>query len=268
MPIPSHFIPSHVTPNDGCVWVTGASSGIGRAVCLELAKNGWIVAATARRQDDLEALSREAQGLQGRIIAHPLDITDEAAVKQAVLTIEMAHGSIALAFLNAGIAPYIRAPNIDMVAIRQVFEVNVMGVFACMAALMPIMASRKRGQIAVTGSVAGYGGLPKSAAYGATKAAMIHACESLKFDCDGLGIKLQLVSPGFVATPLTAKNDFPMPFLMSEAAAAKCVVEGFASKNFEIKFPWQLAYILKFVNLLPYSVYFWIVGKITGARGS
>lgn len=258
--------PRHVIPSDGCVWVTGASSGIGRAVCLELAKRGWIVAATARRQDELEALSRDAAGLLGRIIAHPLDITNEAAVKQAILTIEMAHGPIALAFLNAGIAPYIRAPNIDMVAIRQVFEVNVMGVFACMAALMPIMATRKLGQVAVTGSVAGYGGLPKSAAYGATKAAIIHACESLKFDCDIIGIKLQLVSPGFVATPLTAKNDFPMPFLMSEDAAAKCVVDGFSSKAFEIKFPWQLAYILKFLNILPYSVYFWIVGKMTGVR--
>ncbi len=258
--------PRHVVPSDGCVWVTGASSGIGRAVCLELAKRGWIVAATARRQDELESLSREATGLLGRIIAHPLDITNETAVKQAVLTIEMAHGPIALAFLNAGIAPYIRAPNINMFAVRQVFEVNVMGVFACMAALMPLMATRKLGQIAVTGSVAGYGGLPKSAAYGATKAAIIHACESLKFDCDNLGIKLQLVSPGFVATPLTAQNDFPMPFLMSEDAAAKCVVNGLASKAFEIKFPWQLAYILKFLNLLPYSVYMWIIGKITGVQ--
>jgi NAD(P)-dependent dehydrogenase (short-subunit alcohol dehydrogenase family) len=258
--------PRHVIPSDGCVWVTGASSGIGRAVCLELAKRGWIVAATARRQDELEALSREASGLLGRIVAHPADVTNEAAMRQAVLTIEMAHGPIALAFLNAGIAPYINAPNIDMVAVRQVFEVNVMGVFTCLSALMPLMALRKTGQIAITGSVAGYGGLPKAAAYGATKAAIIYACESLKFDCDALGIKLQLVSPGFIETPLTAKNDFPMPFLMSEIDAAKRVVDGFTSNGFEIIFPRKLAYILKFLNLLPYSLYLWIVGKMTGVR--
>ncbi len=255
--------PIPATQSDGCVWVTGASSGIGRAVCLELAKRGWIVAATARRQEELENLSREAAGLLGRIVAHPADVTNEAAMRQAVLTIEMAHGPIALAFFNAGIAPYIRAPNIDMVAIRQVFEVNVFGVFNCLSAIMPLMAGRKKGQIAVTASVAGYGGLPKAAAYGATKAALINACESLKFDCDEIGIKLQLVNPGFVKTPLTDQNDFPMPFLISETEAAQSIVNGFASDKFEISFPWQLAAILKFLNLLPYPIYLWIVAKMT-----
>jgi NAD(P)-dependent dehydrogenase (short-subunit alcohol dehydrogenase family) len=260
--------PQHTTPSDGCVWVTGASSGIGKAVCLELAKRGWIVAATARRQDELEALAIEASGLLGRIVAHPADVTDEKAIRSTVATIEMAHGPIALAFLNAGIAPDIRAPDIDMVAIRQVFNVNVVGVFTCLSALMPIMAGHKRGQIAVNASVAGYGGLPKSAAYGATKAALINACESLKFDCDQIGIKLQLVNPGFIATPLTDKNDFPMPFLIADTDFAKRVVDGFATKSFELTYPRRLAYILKFLNLLPYPIYFWLVGKTTGVRES
>ncbi len=259
-------VPVSVSANDGCAWVTGASSGIGKAVCLELASRGWTVAATARREEELQQLSLDASAFSGRIIAHPADVTDEAAMLRAATTIELAHGPIALAFFNAGIAPYIRAPDIDMKAIRQVFEVNVIGVFNGLAAVMPMMARRQRGQIAVNASVAGYGGLPKSAAYGATKAALINACESLKFDCDPLGIKLQLVNPGFVSTPLTAKNDFPMPFMVTETEAARRTVDGFASNSFEITYPRRLAWILKIINLLPYPAYLWLVGRATGVK--
>ncbi len=259
-------LPRSVLPGDGCAWITGASSGIGRAVALELARRGWIVAATARRDQELSALSQAAEGLPGRIIGYVADVTDAAALAATAEMIESVHGPIALAFLNAGIAPYIRAPDIDLGAIRQVVDVNIMGVFNALAAVMPLMAARKLGQIAVTASVAGYGGLPKSAAYGATKAAMINACEALKFDCDALGIKLQLVNPGFVATPLTGKNDFPMPFIISETEAAKRTVDGFGRDRFEIIYPRRLAFILKFLNLLPYPLYFALVGKFTGVR--
>ena len=258
--------PRHVLPADGCAWVTGASSGIGRAVSLELARRGWIVAASARRPEELASLSRESEGLLGRIVGYPVDVTDAAAVGQVIDLVSSVHGPIALAFLNAGIAPYIRAPDIDLSAVRSVFDVNVMGAFNGLAAILPLMSKRGLGQIAVTASIAGYGGLPKAAAYGASKAAMINACEALKFDCDSLGIKLQVVNPGFVATPLTGKNDFPMPFLISEAEAAKRTVDGFARSSFEITYPKRLAYILKFVNLLPYPLYFWLVGKTTGSR--
>jgi len=116
----------------------------------------------------------------------------------------------------------------------------------------------------VTASLAGYGGLPKAAIYGASKAALINACESLKFDCDRLNIKLQLVNPGFVATPLTAQNEFPMPFLIDHDEAARRTVDGFAGGSFEITYPRRFAAILKCVNLLPYPLYFWLVGKVTG----
>jgi short-subunit dehydrogenase len=143
-----------------------------------------------------------------------------------------------------------------------------MGVVNGLAAVMPGMAARKTGQIAVNASIAGYGGLPKSAAYGATKAAMINMCEALKFDCDNLGLTLQLVNPGFVETPLTGKNDFPMPFLMKNEDAARRVCDGFATGGFEITFPRRFAYLLKAVNLLPYPLYFAVVGKLTGWRKS
>lgn len=255
-----------VLPTDGVAWITGASSGIGRGVALEMARRGWTVAVSARREGELEALAAEATGMPGRIIAHACDVTDAAAVARAVTAIERTHGPIALAFFNAGIAPYIRAPNIDVAAFRQVVDVNIMGVVNGLAAVMPGMSERKVGQIAVNASIAGYGGLPKSAAYGATKAAMINMCEALKFDCDNLGLTLQLVNPGFVETPLTDQNDFPMPFLMKNEDAARRVCDGFANGGFEITFPRRFAYLLKAVNLLPYPLYFAVVGWLTGWR--
>ncbi|MGL4242783.1 MAG: SDR family NAD(P)-dependent oxidoreductase, partial [Beijerinckiaceae bacterium] len=184
----------------------------------------------------------------------------------AAQTIATAHGPIALAFFNAGIAPYVRAPDIDVAAFRQAVDVNVMGVVNGIAAVMPAMAKQGFGQISVNASIAGYGGLPKSAAYGATKAALINMCEALKFDCDNLGLVLQLVNPGFVETPLTGKNDFPMPFLMKNEDAARRVCDGFATGGFEITFPRRFAYLLKAVNLLPYPLYFAVVGRLTGWR--
>jgi NADP-dependent 3-hydroxy acid dehydrogenase YdfG len=255
-----------VLPTDGVAWITGASSGIGRGVALEMARRGWTVAVSARREAELEALAAEATGMSGRIIAHACDVTDAAAVVRAVTAIERTHGPIALAFFNAGIAPYIRAPDIDLAAFRQVVDVNIMGVVNGLAAVMPGMSERKIGQIAVNASIAGYGGLPKSAAYGATKAAMINMCEALKFDCDNLGLTLQLVNPGFVETPLTDQNDFPMPFLMKNEDAARRVCDGFANGGFEITFPRRFAYLLKAVNLLPYPLYFAVVGRLTGWR--
>jgi NAD(P)-dependent dehydrogenase (short-subunit alcohol dehydrogenase family) len=255
-----------MTPQDGVAWITGASSGIGRGVALEMVRRGWRVVISARRASELEAVALEAKGFSGAIIPFAVDVTDEAAMTAAVSSIEAAHGPIALAFFNAGIAPYVRAPNLDVAAIRKVFDVNVMGVVHGLGPLLPLMAKRGKGQIAVNASVAGYGGLPKSAAYGGTKAALINMCEALKFDCDPLGIRLQLVNPGFVETPLTDQNDFPMPFLMAGDIAAKRCVDGFEAGGFEINFPRRLAYILKFINLLPYPLYFWLVGKTTKAK--
>jgi short-subunit dehydrogenase len=258
--------PRSMLPADGVAWVTGASSGIGRGIALELARRGWTVAATARRNDELIKLAAEAQGFSGKIVGFPADVVDGAAQRACHDAIETTLGPIALAVFNAGIAPYIQAPDIDLAAVRQVIDVNLFGIFAGCAAVLPGMAKRGRGQIAVTASVAGYGGLPKAAAYGATKAAAIHLCEALKFDCDRLGVKLQVINPGFVKTPLTAKNDFPMPFMVGEEEAARRTVDGLASSRFEIVYPRRLAFILKLLNLLPYRLYFPIVARATGWR--
>lgn len=255
-----------VRPTDGIAWITGASSGIGQGVALELARRGWTVAISARREPELEAIARAAADLPGRLVAHACDVTDADQVRRTTEAMTRAHGPIALAFLNAGIAPYVRAPDLDIAAIRQVVDVNLMGVVNGIAAVMPGMAAQGFGQIAVNASIAGYGGLPKSAAYGATKAALINMCESLKFDCDNLGLLLQLVNPGFVETPLTDKNTFPMPFMIKNDDASRRVCDGFERGGFEITFPRRLAYLLKAINLLPYPLYFALVGRLTGWR--
>jgi NAD(P)-dependent dehydrogenase (short-subunit alcohol dehydrogenase family) len=258
--------PRRPVPNDGIAWITGASSGIGRGVALELARRGWTVAVSARREAELADLQRDAQGLAGKVVTHMLDVTDEAATRACIDSLEQSHGPVVLAFLNAGIAPYVRAPDLDVGAFRQVFDVNVMGVVHGLACLTSRMAARGFGQVAVNASIAGYGGLPRSAAYGATKAALINMCEALRFDFDNLGLVLQLVNPGFVETPLTGKNDFPMPFIMKNEDAARRVCDGFARGGFEITFPRRFAYLLKAINLLPYPMYFAVVGRMTGWR--
>ncbi|MDR6870490.1 NAD(P)-dependent dehydrogenase (short-subunit alcohol dehydrogenase family) [Bosea sp. BE125] len=250
-------------PKDGVAWVTGASSGIGEAVSLELARRGWTVAITARRLDLLEDIARRAEGLPGRIVAHAGDVTETAAMQAVVDGIESVHGPIALAFLNAGIAPHVRSGAFDLVALEQAFPVNLFGVAKGLAAVLERMTPRGRGQIAVNASIAGYGGMPRGAAYGASKAAVIHLCEALKFDCDRLGIRLQLVNPGFVDTPLTRGNGYPMPLLMPLAEAARRIVDGFARGGFEIAFPRRLAWFAKAVNCLPYPAYFWLVARLT-----
>jgi NAD(P)-dependent dehydrogenase (short-subunit alcohol dehydrogenase family) len=253
-----------MTPADGVAWLTGASSGIGKATALELARRGWTVCLTARRLEELEALAGEAAGLPGRLVAHAGDVTDEAGMAALVETIERIHGPIALAFFNAGVAPYTRAGALDVDAFRQALNVNVLGAANGLAPVLARMGARKKGQVAVNASVAGYRGLPKAAAYGASKAAAIHLCEALKFDCDNLGITMQVVNPGFIDTPLTRKNDFPMPFLMSMDDAARRVVDGFERGRFEIIFPRRLAFILKVMRLLPYAWYFPLVARQTG----
>lgn len=253
-----------MTPADGVAWLTGASSGIGKATALELARRGWTVCLTARRLEELEALAGEAAGLPGRLVAHAGDVTDEAGMAALVETIERIHGPIALAFFNAGVAPYTRAGALDVDAFRQALNVNVLGAANGLAPVVARMGARRKGQVAVNASVAGYRGLPKAAAYGASKAAAIHLCEALKFDCDNLGITMQVVNPGFIDTPLTRKNDFPMPFLMSMDDAARRVVDGFERGRFEIIFPRRLAFILKVMRLLPYAWYFPLVARQTG----
>lgn len=251
-------------PQDGVAWITGASSGIGEAVALELARRGWTVAVTARRLDLLEALARRSEGLPGRIVAHAGDVTDAASMKAVVEGIESVHGPIALAFLNAGVATGGRGETIDVAAFEQTFAVNVIGVVKAMAPVLERMKGRGRGQIAVNASVAGYRGLPGGTAYGASKAAAIYLCESLQFEAARTGVRVQVVNPGFVESPMTRDRPFAMPLIIPADEAARRIVDGFERGGFAIAFPRRLAWLLALIGMLPYPLYFALMGRFIG----
>jgi len=251
-------------PADGIVWITGASSGIGRALALHLARRDFSVAASARDAKALADLAAEAAGAGGRILPLPLDVADRAGVAQAVARLERESGAIVTAILNAGTHRPVEAGRFAAEVFDQVFRVNLFGVVNCIAAVLPGMLSRRRGTLALVSSVAAYGGLPTAAAYGASKAAVSHLAASLKLDLDALGVRVVLISPGFVDTPLTRRNRFPMPFLISAERAAECIRRGLEGRAFEIAFPRRFALLLKALNLLPYGWYFAAVHRFTG----
>lgn len=247
---------------DKIVWITGASSGIGRALALEMVRDGWRVAASARREEALVELAAEAPA--GSVVAFPLDVTDREASAAAVARIEAELGPISCAVLAAGTHIPTPADAFDLDDLRTLVEINLMGVFHAVGAVLPGFKERRVGHLVVVSSVAGYRGLPSAAGYGGTKAALINFTESLKFDLDHWGVKTQLVCPGFVRTPLTDKNPFPMPFLMEVDDAAKRLYAGMRRDGFEITFPRRFTTMLKAMARLPYAAYFPLVRRGTG----
>lgn len=252
-------------PEHGAAWITGASSGIGYALSLALAKNGWRVAATARSEDALRALSEAAQEFPGEIVPYPGDVTDTSLMAEHCRSIEREMGGIALLVANAGI--YLPQDGLDshVDAFHKSFDVNLMGTVNVLLPSIDVMKSRSRGQIAIVSSVAGYSGLPTSAAYGASKAGLINMAESLKFDLDRAGIRIQLINPGFVDTPATKSNPFPMPHLITREEAAEEIIRGLEHPSkFEIAFPKAFVRQLKALRMLPYRAYFALVSRSTG----
>ncbi|TQV77974.1 SDR family NAD(P)-dependent oxidoreductase [Denitrobaculum tricleocarpae] len=245
-----------------CIWITGASSGLGRAVAALLVTQGYHVAVSARREEALRSLAGELSGASGKVSVYPLDVTDREAVRATAGKIEAEAGPLGLAVLNAGTHREVMAQGFSAGDVRALIELNLMGCANCLEAILPGMIARRDGQIALVSSVAGYIGLPTSAGYGATKAGLINMAEALKPECDSYGIKLQLVNPGFVRTPLTDKNPFPMPFLLEVEDAAAAMVKGLGSTRFEVIFPRRLAYILKILKRLPYPLLFALTRKL------
>ncbi|WP_299733470.1 SDR family NAD(P)-dependent oxidoreductase [uncultured Endozoicomonas sp.] len=244
------------------VWITGASQGIGEALALAMAKQGMTVLASARNHEHLANLVDKSKNLPGQILAYPLDITDQSVVNGIVEKMMEDHGRIDQAILNAGTYIPIPAESFNSHDVRQQVELNIMGTSYCIEALLPDMIQRGQGLIAINASLAGYRGLPKAAGYGATKAALINMAESLHSELSDHGIHFKVINPGFVKTPLTDKNTFPMPFLIDSDEAASIIIKGLASKRFEIRFPRIFAAIMGTLRHLPYALYFPIARKV------
>lgn len=241
-------------------WVTGASTGIGADIARQLAAAGVRVAVSARSRDKLEALG-------ANVLAVPLDVTDAAACRDAVALIEAKLGNIDLAVLGAGTYSPVTIEQLDPALFSRMMVTNYMGVVNCVSALAPGMIARGAGHLSWIASVAGYIGLPKAAAYGPTKAALINLAESLYPELKQKGVAVSVVNPGFVSTPLTAQNDFPMPFLMTAEDAARRTIEGLASGRFEVAYPWRFATILKAARLLPYRLFFKLISRTVLKNG-
>jgi len=254
-----------VSHKDGCAWVTGASTGIGRSVALRLAKDGWTVAATARSAEGLASLEKEATRLKGQIIGFEGDIADRQRMAQVVEQIESGHGPIALALLNAGIYLSVEAANIDLDKFDRSVDVNLKGTANCLVPLIKWMRARNKGHIALVSSVTGYGGLPTCTAYGATKAALINMAECMNIELARDGVLVSVVNPGFVDTPAQDDLNFSKPFMVSSDTAAKRIVKGLSKGTFEITFPKRFTYMLKILNnFIPKSVYLNLIRKQTG----
>jgi len=239
-------------------WVTGASSGIGEALSLGLARAGWTVAASARRADRLAALAGRPEAA-GRIHPFPVDVTDEPGVRAAVAAIEDRLGPIEAAVLNAGDYTPMPARELDTALCRHLMEVNYLGVVHGVGAVLPRQLARRAGRILINASVAGYRGLPRAAPYGASKAALINLAESLRAELQGSGVCIRVINPGFVRTPLTDKNDFAMPALLDPQAAADEILRAFEDDRFEITFPRRFTFFMKLLRCLPYRWYFALV---------
>ncbi len=249
------------------VWITGASYGLGRSLAVLMAQKGWHVAASARSAEDLLSLSQEAQKWRGHIKAFPCDITDPDNVRFTVQDMVEKIGSIEIAVLNAGTHLPVHAKSFRAADFQTLIDINLMGTIHCVDQVLEPMKEQGHGQVALVSSVAGYRGLPTSSAYGMTKAGLINMAEALKPELDLLNIKMQVICPGFVRTPLTDKNEFDMPFLMEPEDAAKAFYRGLVSGRFEVVFPWQMGIIFKFIRLLPAPLAFAITRRMIPNEG-
>ena len=242
------------------IWITGASSGIGKSLALKFANEGWQVAASARREDLLNQLSDSNQNIS----PFPLDVTSRENCEEIFEKIKNKFENIDTCFFSTGTWDPKKEKEIDIDQMKKVMEVNFFGTLNCIKAVEMYFKEKKNGNISIVSSIAGYRGLPNSTGYGASKAALNNLAESLYFDFGRYNVRVSLISPGFIKTPMTDKNQFKMPFLKTPEFAAEKIYNGLINgSSFEIDFPKELTLILKFLKILPDSVYFKLIRKLT-----
>ena len=241
------------------IWVIGASSGIGEACARALITSGAKVALSSRRVERLNQIAAAASANQALVL--PLDVTNKGKLQETYQTILDTWGGIDLLLYVSGVYTPQRADDFDIHVAEQTIDANLLGPMRAVALVLPEMLKAHAGHISIVGSVAGYSGLPKALAYGPSKAAIINFCENLYYDLLPTGVSVHMISPGFVATEATAQNDFEMPALISAEEAATEILSGIQKGEFDIHFPKRFSRFLKFLRILPYPLYFWIVRR-------
>jgi len=240
------------------IWITGASSGIGKSVAEKFANEGWKVAVSARRKELLDELAKNPN-----IVSFPLDVTNRNQINEVFKNIIDNFGDLDICLFSSGTYEPKDEQNIDPDKIKNVINVNFLGVIDCVKSVERYFKDKKSGHISIVSSIAGYRGLPNSSGYGPSKAALTNFSESIYFDFKKFGVRVSVVSPGFIKTPLTDKNEFSMPFLKTPEYAAEKIFNGLVkSSAFEIHFPKGLTLTLKFLRILPYRLYLFLVDKL------
>jgi len=238
------------------IWITGASSGIGKALSIKFAQEGWIVAASARREGLLQELNR----INKNIHSFPLDVTNPEQCKKVFENIIKKFSDIEISIFGTGIHDPNSEKKFNLEKIREIMEVNYFGTMNSINSVYDYYNDKKSGQISIISSVAGYRGLPAAGAYCASKSALTSFTESLRFEMIRKNVRVSLVSPGFIKTPMTDQNDFPMPMIKSPEFAAEQIYIGLTKKTgFEIHFPKAFTFFLKFLRILPYGIYFKLI---------
>ena len=238
------------------IWITGASSGIGRALAIKFANEGWIVAASARRENLLQELSK----INENIYSYPLDVTNIDQCKNIFKSIIEKFDDVEISVFGTGIHDPKSEKEFNLEKIRKIMEVNYFGTMNSINSVYSYYNNKRSGQISIISSVAGYRGLPAAGAYCASKSALTSFAESLHFEMKRKNVRVSLVSPGFIKTPMTDQNDFPMPMIKSPEFAAEQIYKGLVKKKvFEIHFPKAFTYFLKFLRILPNSIYFKLI---------
>ena len=246
--------------NKKTIWITGGSTGIGKALAIKFSSNGWNVAVSARRVELLNEICNQYEN----ITAFPLDVTHKKNCFEVFNEIKNKFNNIDICFFSTGTWNPKKEKDIDVEQMEEVFKVNFFGTVNTIKAVEQYFKERKNGIITIVSSIAGYRGLPNSTGYGPSKSALNNLAESLFFDFKRSNVRVCLISPGFIKTPMTDKNDFKMPFLKTPEYAADQIYEGLVNKNsFEIHFPKVLTITLKILSFLPSRLYFNLVGRLT-----
>ncbi len=255
------------------IWLIGAGSGIGRELALKLASAGNSVVISGRGIDSLNGVvaehqSREPQTPNGKLVPYVCDVTNDEQTAAAAIEVSAMIGALDMLVFCAGRCEYVDNAELSTDLFRRVYDVNVFGMVNAVAAVLPAMKSShntERPQVVGVASLSAVVGLPRAEAYGSSKAAAIYFLEALRLDLARFKVDVTVVNPGFVETPMTASNDFPMPFLMQVDEAAECIIRGVAKRKRKVNFPLRLTLTLKLASMFP-ALWFGVIGPRLARR--